>query len=167
MAKIIKAKKRKNGGFKAAKKAVTRVVTKTKTLYRKAKGINVTKKDVVISVAAAGAGSVGGAIVLQKITGAADSKWISIAKAAAIAAAGGYITYLGVKKRNMAVAGAGMGMATVGATNIISKFTAKSTVAAPYINPTVAAPIRYRRPVNAPFIRPVAGCRKVADVDYN
>lgn len=166
MAKIIKSKSRRNVA-KAAKRAVTRVVTKTKTLYKRAKGINVTKKDVIVSVAAAGAGSVGGSIVLSKIASATDSKYIAIAKAAAVAAVGGYLTYIGVKKRNMAITGAGMGMASVGATNIIGKFSSAGSMAAPFVNPSLAAPLRVSRTVRvaAPFVKPLAGCKSKTD-DY-
>ena len=68
MAKMITTKRRRSSGGKvrkAAKRATRRVIVQTKKVYKRAKGINVTTKDVVISVAAGGAGAIGSAFVLS------------------------------------------------------------------------------------------------------
>ena len=164
MARIIKRKKRRRSGARKATRSATRsVVVRTKKIYRRAKGINVTTKDVVISVAAGGAGAIASTIVAEKLPIANET-----VKAAAIAAAGGFLTYKGVKKKNMAVTGLGMGMAAAGAATMIKKFVpGVSTVGAPFVNPMLAAPIR-RRTVGAPYVNPrtLSGCRSVPDEDY-
>lgn len=164
MDRIIKSKKRRRSGARKATKSADRsVVVRTKKIYRRAKGINVTTKDVIISVAAGGAGAIASTVVAEKLPIANDT-----VKAAAIAAAGGFLTYKGVKKKNMAVTGLGMGMAAAGAATMIKKFVpGVSTVGAPFVNPMLAAPIR-RRTVGAPYINPrtLSGCRSVPDEDY-
>ena len=164
MAKIITTRRRRSSGKvkKAAKRAARRVIVQTKKAYRRARSINVTTKDVVISVAAGGAGAIGSAFVLKKLP--IENDYV---KNAAVIALGGFLTYKGVKKRNMALTGAGMGMAAVGASNVITKFIPAGTMAAPYINPSLAAPIAYRRPaLNAPFVRPSVAVRTVKDEEY-
>ena len=139
------------------------MVVRTKKIYRRAKGINVTTKDVIISVAAGGAGAIASTVVAEKLPIANET-----VKAAAIAAAGGFLTYKGVKKKNMAVTGLGMGMAAAGAATMIKKFVpGVSTVGAPFVNPMLAAPMR-RRTVGAPYVNPrtLSGCRSVPDEDY-
>lgn len=163
MARIIKAKKRRSGAKKARRSASRSVVVQTKKIYRRAKGINVSTKDVIISVAAGGAGAIASTVVAEKLPIANET-----VKAAAIAAAGGFLTYKGVKKKNMAVTGLGMGMAAAGAATMIKKFVpGVSTVGAPFVNPMLAAPIR-RRTVGAPYVNPrtLSGCRSVPDEDY-
>lgn len=164
MARIIERKKRRRSGArKATRSAARSVVLPTKKIYRRAKGINVTTKDVVISVAAGGAGAIASTIVADKLPIANET-----VKAAAIAAAGGFLTYKGVKKKNMAVTGLGMGMAAAGAATMIKKFVpGVSTVGAPFVNPMLAAPIR-RRTVGAPYVNPrtLSGCRSVPEEDY-
>lgn len=164
MAKIITTRRRRSSGKvkKAAKRAARRVIVQTKKAYRSARSINVTTKDVVISVAAGGAGAIGSAFVLKKLP--IENDYV---KNAAVIALGGFLTYKGVKKRNMALTGAGMGMAAVGASNVITKFIPAGTMAAPYVNPSLAAPIAYRRPaLNAPFVRPSVAVRTVKDEEY-
>lgn len=164
MAKIITTRRRHSSGKvkKAAKRAARRVIVQTKKAYRRARSINVTTKDVVISVAAGGAGAIGSAFVLKKLP--IENDYV---KNAAVIALGGFLTYKGVKKRNMALTGAGMGMAAVGASNVITKFIPAGTMAAPYVNPSLAAPIAYRRPaLNAPFVRPSVAVRTVKDEEY-
>lgn len=164
MARIIKSKKRRRrGARKSTRSAARSVVVRTKKIYRRAKGINVTTKDVIISVAAGGAGAIASTVVAEKLPIANET-----VKAAAIAAAGGFLTYKGVKKKNMAVTGLGMGMAAAGAATMIKKFVpGVSTVGAPFVNPMLAAPIR-RRTVGAPYVNPrtLSGCRSVPDEDY-
>ena len=165
MAKIISKKRRRGGAKKAAKSASRRVIVRTKKVYRRAKGINVTTKDVVISVAAGGAGAIGSAVVIQKLPATLNPT----IKNALVTAAGGFLAYKGVKKRNMALTGAGMGMAAVGAANMAKQFIPNvPTLGAPYVNPMLEAPIRMKRTVGAPFVKPVAlrGCAKIADEDY-
>lgn len=164
MARIIKSKKRRRrGARKSTRSAARSVVVRTKKIYRRAKGINVSTKDVIISVAAGGAGAIASTVVAEKLPIANET-----VKAAAIAAAGGFLTYKGVKKKNMAVTGLGMGMAAAGAATMIKKFVpGVSTVGAPFVNPMLAAPIR-RRTVGAPYVNPrtLSGCRSVPDEDY-
>lgn len=165
MAKIISKKRRRGGAKKAAKSAARRVIVQTKKVYRRAKGINVTTKDVVISVAAGGAGAIGSAIVIEKLPATINDTL----KNAIVTAAGGFLAYKGVKKRNMALTGAGMGMAAVGAAKMAKQFIPNvPALGAPFVNPMLAAPIRMRRTVGAPYVKPVAlrGCAKVADEDY-
>ena len=164
MARIIKAKKRRTGAKKARRSAARSVVVRTKKIYRRAKGSNVTTKDVIISVAAGGAGAIASTMVAEKLPIANET-----VKAAAIAAAGGFLTYKGVKKKNMAVTGLGMGMAAAGAATMIKKFVpGVSTVGAPFVNPMLAAPVR-RQVLRAPYINPRAlrGCKAIdAQPDY-
>lgn len=133
MAKIIK-KKRRSGG--AAKKAATKikyvtrnVVSKAKKAYRSGRSWNVSKKDIVISIAGAGAGAVAAPLVVNVIPSAIPAT----ASNALIAAAGGFLAYKGLKKKNMLITGAGMGMAASATAGLISGFMKKDT--------TVSGPI--------------------------
>ena len=170
MAKIIKARRRSTGAkvAKKARRAARRVVVKTKKIYRSARGVNLSKKDIIISVAAGGAGAIGAAYVMQKLpaTGPLAVKGV---KNGLVAAAGGFLAYKGMKKRNWALASAGLGMAAAGAAGAIREFApalpGATTTAAPYINaPRLAAPIA-RRPVAAPYIN-APRVRAVADEEY-
>lgn len=171
MAKIIKARRRSTGAkiAKKARAAASRVVVKTKNIYRSAKGVNLSKKDIIISVAAGGAGAIGAAFVMQKIpaTGPLAIKGV---KNGLVAAAGGFLAYKGMKKKNWALASAGLGMAAAGAAGAIREFApslpgSTTTTAAPYINaPRLAAPIA-RRPVAAPYMT-APRVRAVADEEY-
>lgn len=153
MARIVKSRRRTSGGIaKKAKSAARRVVVKTRKVYRAAKGVKLTKKDIVVSVAAGGAGAIGAAVVLKKLPIAND-----YIKNGAVAAAGGALAYFGMKKRKWAIASAGLGMSAVAASNIIGKFMPATATAAgigaPYItSPRLAAPIVNRRTVSAPFM---------------
>lgn len=136
MAKIIKGKRRRGG---AAKKAATKikyvtrnVVAKAKKAYRSGRSWNVSKKDVVLSVAGAGAGAVAAPLV---VTLAEGYKVPSMASSAIIAAIGGYAAYKGLKKKNMIITGAGMGMAASATAGLISGFMKKDG--------TVSGPISY------------------------
>ena len=160
MAKIIKARRRRSTGAKVAKKArraARRVVVQTKKIYRSARGVNLSKKDIIISVAAGGAGAIGAAFVMQKLpaTGPLAVKGV---KNGLVAAAGGFLAYKGMKKRNWALASAGLGMAAAGAAGAIREFApalpgaAATTAAAPYRRAlTFAAPISRRNTVAAPY----------------
>ena len=169
MAKIITTRRRRSSGKvkKAAKRAARRVIVQTKKAYRRARSINVTKKDVVVSVVAAGAGAMGSEFLVKKLP-VEKLPGGEITANIAIAAIGGYLTYKGVKKRNMALTGAGVGMSAICASNVIKNFTGKSaTVNAPYVNPSLAAPIAYRRPaLNAPFALPSVAVRTIKDEEY-
>lgn len=157
MAKIIKARRR--SGAKVAKKArraARSVVVKTKKIYMSARGVNLSKKDIIISVAAGGAGAIGAAFVMQKLpaTGPLAVKGV---KNGLVAAAGGFIAYKGMKKKNWALASAGLGMAAAGAAGAIREFApalpgSTPTAAAPYRRAiTFAAPINRANPVAAPY----------------
>lgn len=156
MAKRIKSKGR----------AKTRTVykTKTKRVYIKAKRAArrikraatqpVSKKDIAMAVIGAGVGSVGGAIVLSKLPASLPP----VATNGATAAIGGVITYIGLKKKNKLLMGAGLGMAAVGARGIIANFVPTmagyDSVSAYDVVPVeqIAAPFAGDyEPLNAPF----------------
>ena len=171
MAKIIKARRRSTGAkvAKKARRAARRVVVKTKKIYRSARGVNLSKKDIIISVAAGGAGAIGAAYVMQKLpaTGPLAVKGV---KNGLVAAAGGFLAYKGMKKKNWALASAGLGMAAAGAAGAIREFSpalpraATTPTRAPYQRRalTFAAPIGRRNTVAAPYSA-VAGS-KVRDL---
>ena len=156
MARIIsKRSKKRKGGKKAVK-----VITKTRRVYvaakrkgrkvRRALGASVNKKDIVLAVAGAGVGSIGSAYVLAKIPDTLPGG--AVTKNAIVAAAGGAIAYYGIKKRNKAVMGAGLGMAAVGAKGIIG--TAVPTLAGVPRYNVLSAPIARTTPrLNAPYIK--------------
>lgn len=175
MAKLIKARRRRSTGAKIAKKArraARRVVVQTKKIYRSARGVNLSKKDIIISVAAGGAGAIGAAFVMQKIPATGPLAYKGV-KNGLVAAAGGFIAYKGMKKKNWALASAGLGMAAAGAAGAIREFapslpggtTTTTTAAAPYINaPRLAAPLA-RRTFAAPYIN-APRVRAVSDEEY-
>lgn len=151
MARVIKARKRRKSGGKASKvKTVTRkiyVSAKRKARkFKRAAGVKVTKKDVILSVAGAGVGAIGSAVVLQKLPATLPA----VAKNGIITAAGGVLAYYGVKKRNMALTGFGTGMAAVGAKGLIG--VAVPTLAGPRFN-VLSAPIARVPRLNAPYIK--------------
>jgi hypothetical protein len=112
------------------KSGKTRTVTKTKIkrVYVKAKRAArrvrraasqpVSKKDIVLAVAGAGVGSVGGAIVLSKLPASLPP----MATNGGVAAIGGILTYIALKKKNKLLMGAGLGMAAVGVRGVIAGF---------------------------------------------
>lgn len=155
MARIIKKSAKRKGGKKALK-----VITKTRRVYvaakrkgrkvRRALGASVNKKDIVLAVAGAGVGSIGSAYVLTKIPDTLPGG--AVTKNAIVAAAGGAIAYYGIKKRNKAVMGAGLGMAAVGAKGLIG--TAVPTLAGVPRYNILSAPIARTTPrLNAPYIK--------------
>lgn len=140
------AKFKKKGGSKTR----TKIVTKTRRVYvnakktarraRRAAGERMNTGDVVLAVAGAGVGSIGGSIVLSKMPeGIPD-----IAKNGALSAVGGFLAYKGLKKKNRLFLGLGLGAAAAGVTNIIAGVISGASVAgvpslaAPYV--TVGAP---------------------------
>ena len=143
-----------------APKTRTVVKTKTKRIYVKAKRAArrikraatqpVSKKDIVLAVAGAGVGSVGGAIVLSKLPASLPP----MATNGGVAALGGILTYVALKKRNKLLMGAGLGMAAVGVRGVISSF-APTMAGYDEVNysyvPQIAAPMA------APFAAPFAG----------
>lgn len=147
MAKVV-AKKRKKSKFA---NAVSAVKTKTKTVVKtvqKAGKINVTKRDIVLSVAGAGVGSVGGAILVQKMPAAVPD----IAKNAIVAGLGGFLAYKGLKSKNMAFVGVGMGAAAAGAAGLIGSVMTKASttsVSGPYC---LARPFVQTPTMNGPFV---------------
>lgn len=112
------------------KSGKTRTVTKTKIkrVYvnakraarriRRAATQPVSKKDIVLAVAGAGVGSVGGAIVLSKLPASLPP----MATNGSVAALGGILTYIALKKKNKLLMGAGLGMAAVGVRGVIAGF---------------------------------------------
>lgn len=129
---------------RARAKTRTKVVTKTRKIYVKAKrgarrvsraaGEKMTAVDVALAVGGAGVGSIGGSILLSKMPEAIPD----LAKNGILAAAGGFVAYKGLKKKNKLLLGLGLGSAAAGATNIIGGLVSGSTVsgcgslAAPY-----------------------------------
>lgn len=122
------AKKIKRG------KTRTKVVTKTRRVYvaakrkgraiKRAAGERMSTADVVLAVAGAGVGSIGGSILLSKMPAAVPD----IAKNGILAAAGGFVAYKGLKKKNKLFLGLGMGAAAAAATNLIGGLISGSTV---------------------------------------
>ena len=129
----------------------SKVKTKTRTVVKtikKAGKINVTKRDIVLSVAGAGVGSVGGAILVQKMPDAVPD----IAKNAIVAGLGGFLAYKGLKSKSMAFVGVGMGAAAAGAAGLIGSVMTKVST------PSVSGPYCLARPyvqtptMNGPFV---------------
>lgn len=156
--------------IKSRGKTKTRTIVKTKTrrVYVKAKRAArrirraatqpVSKKDIVLAVAGAGVGSIGGAIVLTKIPASVPA----VAANGGVAALGGVLTALGLKKRNKLIMGAGLGMAAVGVRGLIAGMvptmagyeTAPRYTYVPQIPATMAAPLAAPfdgEPLAAPF----------------
>ncbi len=141
--------KNKKGG-----KMKTRTIVKTKTrrVYvaaknagrriRRAGGERMGTGEIVLAVAGAGVGSIGGSILLSKIPESIPD----IAKNGALSALGGFLAYKGLRKKNRLFLGLGLGAAAAGVTNIIGGMISGGTVsgvsnwplAAPYT--TLGAP---------------------------
>lgn len=128
---MAKFKKKKSGP-----KTRTRTIVKTKTRRvfvaakragrraRRAAGERMSAADVLLSVAGAGVGSIGGSIVLAKMPEAIPD----FAKNGILAAGGGFLAYKGIKKRNRLFMGLGLGAAAAAVTNIISGVISGGTV---------------------------------------
>lgn len=155
MAKKIKRAKRKSTAV-ATKTVTRRIYVNAKRAGRKIRRAAtqpVSKKDIILAVAGAGVGGIGGAIVLSKIPGN------DMVKNGATAAIGGAITYMAIKKKNKLLMGAGLGMATVGVQGILAGFipsaTSSEMMGAPYCyaqRPQLAAPFAGDyQPLSAPF----------------
>ena len=152
------AKRIKSRGGKTRTKTV--VKTKTRKIYVKAKRAArrfkraatqpVSKKDIVLAVAGAGVGSIGGAIVLSKL----PESLPPMATNGGVAALGGVLTAVGLKKKNKLLMGSGLGMAAVGVRGIIAGFVPTmagyDTESYNYV-PQIPAPLA------APFAAPFAG----------
>ncbi|MBO7066633.1 MAG: hypothetical protein J6W40_03365 [Alphaproteobacteria bacterium] len=162
MAKIIKAKKR--GGAK------TRVITKVKRVTvgakraarraRRAVSINVSKKDILVTCAAGGAGAIGSAFLVSKMPESVPD----MGKNAIIVAVGAFAAYKGFKKRNKALIGAGIGAASVGAAGLVASAkaaadanAAAATVSAPLSAPLSAIAFDEAAALNAPIDAELAG----------
>lgn len=163
MAKIIKAKKR--GGEK------TRVITKVKRVTvgakraarraRRAVSVNVTKKDILVTCAAGGAGAIGSAYLVSKMPESVPD----MGKNAIIVAVGAFAAYKGFKKRNKALIGAGIGAASVGAAGLVASAkaaadanaAAAATVSAPLSAPLSAIAFDEAAALNAPIDAELAG----------
>ena len=162
MAKIIKAKKR--GGAK------TRVITKVKRVTvgakraakraRRAVSVNVSKKDILVTCAAGGAGAIGSAFLVSKMPESVPD----MGKNAIIVAVGAFAAYKGFKKRNNALIGAGIGAASVGAAGLVASAkaaadanAAAATVSAPLSAPLSAIAFDEAAALNAPIDAELAG----------
>lgn len=160
MAKIIKAKKR--GGRK------TRVVTKIKRVTvgakraakraRRALSVNVSKKDIIVTCAAGGAGAIGSAFLVSKMPDSVPD----MGKNAIVVAVGAFVAYKGFKKRNKALIGMGLGAASVGTAGLVAsaKSAAASTtttVSAPLSAPLSAIAFDEAAALNAPIDAELAG----------
>lgn len=162
MAKFKKTRKSRKAKRSAAKAAKVRTVTrkvyvKAKRAKRKFKRVASQKmgaKDIVLSVAGAGVGGIGGAFVLSKIPAAVPA----VASNGALAALGGLAAAFGVKKRNKMIMGAGLGAAAVGVRGLIANFVPTlagydDTPAIAYTAPALAAPF-----AGETMAAPYAGC---------
>lgn len=149
MAKVVKKAKKRSQVPAMASKVKTKTRTVVKTI-KKAGKINVTKRDLVLSVAGAGVGSVGGAILVQKMPDSVPN----LAKNAIVAALGGFVAYKGLKSKNMAFVGVGMGAAAAGAAGVIGEAMTKfSTPAASVSGPyCLARPYVQTTTMNGPFV---------------
>ena len=144
-----KYSKRPGGSAKKAAQKVKvltrRVVEKSTRAVKRAAGWKITKKDLIISVA----GAAGGAIAAPVASGFMPASIPDVVKNGALAVAGGAVAYYGLKKKNMAIAGVGMGMAASSGAMIAKGFMSSSTVSGPIAArslilppPTMAAPFR-------------------------
>ena len=118
-----KSRKAKRSAAKAARvRTVTRkVYVKAKRAKRKFKRVaseRMNTKDIVMSVAGAGVGGIGGAFVLSKIPASVPT----VASNAGVAALGGLLAAVGVKKRNRLIMGLGLGASAVGVRGLIANF---------------------------------------------
>ena len=154
MARIIKSKKSRRGGAKNAArkvKVITRnIVQKSHAAYKRAAGWKITKKDLVLSVAGAGAGAISVPVANKYL----PKSWPSVVKNGVFAVAGGAIAYWALKKKNMLITGAGMGMAASGAASMISGDS--STMSGPIAYAerpaiTMAGAFRQSMPMGAAF----------------
>lgn len=147
MAKVVKKNKKRSQAPAVASKVKTKTRTVVKTI-KKAGKINVSKRDIVLSVAGAGVGSVGGAILVQKMPAAVPD----IAKNAIVAGLGGFLAYKGLKSKNMAFVGVGMGAAAAGAAGLIGSVMTK--VSTPAVNGPycLARPYVQTPTMNGPFV---------------
>lgn len=167
MAKIIKAKKR--GGAK------TRVITKVKRVTvgakraakraRSAVSVNVSKKDILVTCAAGGAGAIGSAYIVSQMPDSVPD----MGKNAIIVALGAFAAYKGFKKRNKALIGLGLGAASVGTAGFVAsakqaadekKAAAAATVSAPLAAPLSAIAFDDAAALNAPIDAELAGLNK-------
>lgn len=165
MAKIIKAKK--SGGAK------TRVITKVKRVTvgakraakraRRAVSVNVSKKDILVTCAAGGAGAIGSAYIVSQMPDSVPD----MGKNAIIVAVGAFAAYKGFKKRNKALIGLGLGAASVGTAGFVASAkqaaeekkaaAAAATVSAPLSAPLSAIAFDDAAALNAPIDAELAG----------
>ena len=131
---------------KRVKRSKTRTVTKTRKIYvsakrkarkiKRAAGERMSAADIALAVGGAGVGSIGGSILLSKMPDAIPD----VAKNGILAAAGGFLAYKGLKKRNKLFLGLGLGAAAAGATNLIANVISGSPVSGCASNMALAAP---------------------------
>lgn len=163
MAKIIKSSKRrtkKGGKSKTVTKTVTKKVyvkaKKAGRKFKKAAGQRVNFKDAAFAVAGAGVGAVGGSFVITKIPETVPAA----ATNAGVAVLGAAVALFGMKKRNKALMGAGLGMGAVGVrglvANVVPTMAGYDSLPAYTYTPALAAPLA------APFAAPFAGSEEMA-----
>ena len=134
---------------------VRKVYVKAKNTGRKIRryaGESVTKKDIILGVAGAAAGGIGGAIVLQKLPEALPP----LISNGILTVGGGFLAYKGIKKRNKLLLGLGLGMGAVGARNIVGSF-APSLAGDEVSEVWPGYELNYNKEMNAPFEAPFAG----------
>lgn len=160
MAKNVKSRKRRRGGVKKAAQKVKYITRRAASSARRAFAVgrswNLSKKDIVISIAGAGAGAVAAPVVAKLAEGYKIPGGATVSNAA-IAALGGFLAYKGLKKKNMIITGAGMGMAASAGASLIGGFISKDTAADPLSAPF--ARIAYRTApvvVDGPFANTAA-----------
>ena len=157
MARIVKEKKK--GGAK------TRVITKikrvkvaAKSAARRAAGVSVSRRDVVITCAAGGAGAIGSALLFSKMPESVPD----VGKNAIVVALGAFAAYRGYKKRNKILVGAGIGAASVGCAGLVASAKTAATATATTTNAPLAIPFDQVAKLAAPvdvteFAAPFAG----------
>lgn len=141
---MAKRKKKKSGGVKVRTRTITK--TKTRRIYvnakrqarkaRRALGQSVSKGDIILAIAGAGVGSIGGSIVLSKMPESIPD----VAKNGVLAAMGGFMAYKGLKKKNRLLLGLGLGAGAAAATNLIGSIVSGSSSSATVNGCALAAP---------------------------
>ena len=140
----------------------TKIVTKVKRIKvaaksvarraRKAAGVNVSRRDIVVTCAAGGVGAIGSALIVSKMPESVPD----MAKNGIVVAIGAFAAYRGFKRRNKVLIGAGIGAASVGAAGLVASAKSMaaaskpSTAAAPLAAPLSAISFDQAAALNAP-----------------
>lgn len=161
------AKFKKKGGSKTR----TKIVTKTRRVYvnakkvarraRRAGGERMSTGDIVLAVAGAGVGSIGGSIALSKLPESIPD----VAKNGALAGLGGFLAYKGLKKKNKLFLGLGLGAAAAGVTNIIGGLVSGPSVSGLAALPLAAPYDTLAAPLAAPYDT-LAGCMAGSEEEF-